>query len=102
MLNKTNLQTIIIEGITKDGAKFRPSDWAERMSGILSSFGTDHRIHYSPQLRPVNINGIKCVALDSQLQLSHPEDYGQVIEFAQRNNLVIQYHPTDNSINELH
>ena len=29
---------IIIEGVTTEGKKFRPSDWAERMSGSLSTF----------------------------------------------------------------
>ena len=31
-------KTIIIEGITAQGKAFRPSDWAERVSGSLASF----------------------------------------------------------------
>ena len=28
---------IFIQGITKDGKTFRPSDWAERLAGVMSS-----------------------------------------------------------------
>ena len=32
-----NPYEIIIQGITSEGRTFRPSDWAERLSGILAS-----------------------------------------------------------------
>ena len=59
---------IIIEGVTNQGKPFRPSDWAERMSGTLASF-KNRRIHYSPMLQPsVNHEGFKCVVLDPKLK----------------------------------
>jgi len=79
--------TIIIEGQTKDGRKFRPSDWAERMSGMLSTFGKDHRIHYSTLLQPLSINGIKCVALNVSLKDEHPELFSYLMDFAEMNKL---------------
>jgi hypothetical protein len=82
-------QTIVIQGVTKDGRSFRPSDWAERMSGMLSTFGDDHRIHYSPQLKPVSMRGVKCIALDPALQNSNPAAYRQIMDFAQRNELKV-------------
>ncbi|MDH5691700.1 MAG: DUF3579 domain-containing protein [Gammaproteobacteria bacterium] len=88
-------KSIIIEGITKDGRKFRPSDWAERMSGMLSTFGNDHRIHYSPQLRPVSIDGVKCIAVDPMLKESNPEAFGHIMEFAERNNLNVTQKNTE-------
>jgi len=84
-----NNQTLIIQGMTKDGRKFRPSDWAERMSGILSTFGDDHRIHYSPKLRPISVDGVKCIALDENLKQSNPAVFNQILDFAERNNLTI-------------
>ncbi|MGA2655308.1 MAG: DUF3579 domain-containing protein, partial [Gammaproteobacteria bacterium] len=42
---------IIIEGITTEGNEFRPSDWAERISGQLATF-KGHRVVYSPLLTP--------------------------------------------------
>ncbi len=81
--------TVIIQGLTSDGRKFRPSDWAERISGMLARFGNDHRIIYSPQLKPVAIEGIKCIAMDGNLETQNPEIYKQVMNFATRNNLNI-------------
>ena len=77
---------IIIEGVTQEGEKFRPSDWAERMSGNLSTF-RGRRIQYSPFLKPGVKNGVKCVILDRSLAQKDPEQYRQIMEFAQKNNL---------------
>ena len=33
--------TFIIVGLTTEGKKFRPSDWAERLCGVLSAFGAE-------------------------------------------------------------
>ncbi len=82
-------KTIVIEGITSQGKTFRPSDWAERMSGSLASF-KNSRIHYSPLLRPsVNSDGYQCVLLDSKLKESSPSLYQSIIDFAKANNLRI-------------
>ena len=86
---QNNFHTLIIQGVTKDGRKFRPSDWAERMSGMLSTFGDDHRIHYSPKLRPISIEGVKCIALNEELEVSHPGIFRQIMDFASRNNLEV-------------
>jgi len=79
---------IIIEGITQDGKKFRPSDWAERVSGNLSTF-ENHRIYYSPLLRPSYKAGNRCVVLDPSLKDSHPKLYQYILDFAKTNNLKI-------------
>ena len=91
---------IIIEGITKEGKKFRPSDWAERMSGALSSF-QGKRIHYDPRLVPMtNKNGNKCVLLDPALKESNPGLYQSIIGFAEKNELNICGQPeTDTTSN---
>jgi hypothetical protein len=80
---------IIIEGVTTQGKVFRPSDWAERMSGALASF-KNSRIQYSPLLQPsINNEGFKCVLLDPKLQESSPEVYQSILDFAKTNNLKI-------------
>jgi hypothetical protein len=84
-----NNKTIVIEGITSQGKKFRPSDWAERMSGSLASF-KNSRIRYSPLLQPsVNSEGHPCVLLDIQLKESSPQLYQSILDFAKTNNLRI-------------
>lgn len=80
---------IIIEGVTEKGATFRPSDWAERMSGALASF-KDKRIHYSPLLQPsVNSEGYHCVILDPKLKETNPSIYQALMQFAEENHLKI-------------
>jgi len=80
---------IVIEGVTTEGDAFRPSDWAERMSGSMASF-KNSRIHYSPLLQPsVNREGYKCVILDPKLKESSPQVYQAILDFATTNNLKI-------------
>lgn len=80
---------ILIEGVTEQGKVFRPSDWAERMSGKMASF-KDSRIVYSPMLQPsINTEGYQCVLLDPKLKETSPEIYQSIMEFAQKNNLKI-------------
>lgn len=86
---KSESKTIVIEGVTEQGKAFRPSDWAERMSGTMASF-KNSRIHYSPLLQPsVNHEGYKCVLLDPKLKESSPQVYQAILEFARANNLKI-------------
>lgn len=80
---------IVIEGVTSQGKAFRPSDWAERMSGSMATF-KNSRILYSPLLQPsVNHEGYKCVVLDPKLKESSPEVYQSILDFAKDNNLKI-------------
>jgi hypothetical protein len=80
---------IIIEGVTDKGESFRPADWAERMSGSLSTF-RDRRVIYSPLLQPAVRNGQKCVVVDQELAETHPELYKYVLSFAEENHLKMQ------------
>lgn len=82
-----DVKKIIIEGITENGRKFRPSDWAERMSGALSTFGRDQRIQYSPLLQPMTVKGVKCVAIDPRLKESAPEMFSYLMRWADANHL---------------
>lgn len=79
---------IIIEGVTETGEIFRPSDWAERVCGLLSTF-KKNRIDYSPLLTPSVYNGHKCVLVDPRLKESNPALYEHILEFAQENHLKI-------------
>ncbi|MDF1758120.1 MAG: DUF3579 domain-containing protein [Legionellaceae bacterium] len=88
-MTKPKDKKIVIEGVTPQGKAFRPSDWAERMSGTMASF-KNSRIHYSPLLQPsVNHEGFKCVLLDPKLKESSPEVYQSILDFAKDNNLNI-------------
>jgi len=80
---------VIIEGVTDQGKVFRPSDWAERMSGKLATF-KDQKLHYSPLLTPgVTEEGNKCVLIDPSLKQTDPELYASILDFAHANHLKI-------------
>lgn len=82
-------KSVIIEGVTNEGQTFRPSDWAQRVSGNLATF-KDCRLHYSPLLQPsVNEEGNSCVILDPILKQTNPELYESLLEFARTNHLKI-------------
>ena len=82
-------QKIIIQGINAQGKAFRPSDWAERVSGTLATF-KNCRINYSPMLQPtVHQNGYKCILLDPKLKELSPHIYQSILNFANENNLTI-------------
>ncbi|MDQ2993765.1 MAG: DUF3579 domain-containing protein [Pseudomonadota bacterium] len=85
-MGKETDQKIIIEGVTETGETFRPTNWAERMSGELSTF-RNHRISYSPLLQPIMKDGNKCVRLDKKLKESNPLLYESIMEFARENKL---------------
>ena len=82
-----NNTKIIIEGTTEEGHSFRPSDWAERMSGSLSTFDSKHRVVYSPLLQPAVRNGEKCMLIDPQLKISNQALYDSIMAWAKANHL---------------
>jgi len=81
---------IVIQGITAGGEKFRPSDWADRLCGMMSVFGEDRQLSYSPYLKPVMVGGTTCVVVDRQLERIDPTAYKFLMAFARDNELVIR------------
>ncbi len=77
----------VIQGMTLDGKPFRPSDWAERLCGIMAAFGGDHRMQYSPYVHPVTSGGIRCVVVDIRLEEIEPMAYRFLLNFATENEL---------------
>ena len=83
-----------IQGVTLDGHAFRPSDWAERLAGAVSSFrpdgvraGIGAFIGYSPLCVPRTINGVKGVIVNEALRGIEPMAWDFVMNFARDNRL---------------
>jgi len=77
----------VIQGMTLEGKPFRPSDWAERLCGVMSAFGGDHRMQYSPYVHPVTASGVRCVVVDVRLEEIEPMAYRFLVSFASDNQL---------------
>lgn len=84
-----NPYEIIIQGVTESGKVFRPSDWSERLAGILCSFGGDNKISYSPYLRPIMLNNLRCLAVQRSLEAFDPRAFQFLMGFARDNHLRI-------------
>jgi hypothetical protein len=80
---------IIIEGVTLQGRAFRPSDWAERLCGVMSTFGHDQQMRYSRYVRPVLLDGVRCVVVEPALSDIEPRAYRFLLDFASDNELVV-------------
>lgn len=87
---------VFIQGVTLDGKTFRPSDWAERLAGAMSSFrpgGVPTRpgahIGYSPLCVPRVVNGVKCVIVSEALKSVEPMAWDFVMNFASDNHLQV-------------
>ncbi|MRD47793.1 DUF3579 domain-containing protein [Caenimonas koreensis DSM 17982] len=85
---------IVILGRTRDGKTFRPSDWAERLAGVMSSFrpgGATPGSHlsYSPWCVPNLVDGVKAVIVNTELRAAEPMAWDFVMNFAKDNELEI-------------
>jgi hypothetical protein len=85
-LGTTRLEIVIL-GITVTGAPFRPSDWADRLCGVISIFGEDQRISYSPYVKPMVAEGQRCVLVDTRLKTLNPDAFDFLMGFARDNEL---------------
>lgn len=89
-------RTFFIRGVTVQGRAFRPSDWAERLAGVMSSFrpagaagGIGAYIGYSPYCVPRVVGGVKCVIVDEALRGIEPMAWDFVMNFARDNTLQV-------------
>lgn len=81
---------IVIQGVTESGQTFRPSDWAERLCGMMSVFGEDRHLSYSPYLKPIMSAGVRCVVVDLQLRETDDAAFRFLLAFARDNELKLR------------
>jgi hypothetical protein len=86
-------ENFVIVGLTPDGRKFRPSDWAERLCGVMSAFGSERRMTYSPYVQPGDTEGTKCVFVDGRINDVEPMAYTFLVNFAHDNELKVSPWP---------
>ncbi|MDB5935865.1 MAG: hypothetical protein JWQ01_3209 [Massilia sp.] len=94
-IKKELADEFFIVGVTSDGRQFRPSDWAERLCGVMSCFkpegsgGRDAHLQFSPYVRPTVLNGVKAVVVDNTLKQLEPLAWHFCHDFAKDNDLQI-------------
>lgn len=89
----------LIESVTKSGARFRPSDWIDRLSSWDATFEL-HRLVYSDRLHPATLNGQKVLAIEPELETQNPAMFDSVLQFVERNNLKIHIQHEDGRLED--
>ncbi len=77
----------IIRGLTTDGGRFRPSDWADRLAGAFAVIDPNNRTNYSPYVQPTTLNGVPSVIVDKRLRDVDANAYRFLQVFARSNEL---------------
>jgi hypothetical protein len=88
---------LLIMGKTIEGKRFRPSDWAERLCGVLDCFDNprlknkrdSQHISFSVYAYPVILDQVNCIALSQALKTIEPEAYDFFLKFAKDNQLQV-------------
>jgi hypothetical protein len=93
MVSSTAKEVFIL-GLTQDGKTFRPSDWAERLAGVMSSFRPGgavpgSHLSYSPWCVPTALGDVKCVVVHSDLREADVMAWDFVLNFARDNGLQV-------------
>ena len=88
---------IFIMGVTREGKTFRPSDWADRLAGLMTQFrhpdcpAREPHLGYSPFCLPTTLGGIRCVVVSETLREIEPMAFDFLMGFARDNNLQIEH-----------
>jgi Protein of unknown function (DUF3579) len=89
--------SFVILGVLANGQVFRPSDWAERLCGVMSAYQPEgvvvSRLTYSPFVMPGQESGQRCVYVDGEIGLIEPMAYKFLKGFAADNGLQLRELP---------
>lgn len=80
---------LIINGVTEEGKKFRPSDWAQRLTSAVATYGPGRRIIFHPKVRMATLDGINCVVIEADLEEEDPMLFEFLVKFGRENNLTL-------------
>jgi hypothetical protein len=93
----SEVRSFVIYGVTENGNTFRPSDWAERLAGILAPYKPAgvraSHLSYSPYAIPTVVDGVRCVVVDERLRDIEPLAWKFVHDFAADNLLKTVFGP---------
>ncbi|HEV3105114.1 MAG TPA: DUF3579 domain-containing protein [Trinickia sp.] len=87
-------ESYLIKGVTRAGKTFRPGDWAERLTGVITLFVGERRpgshVVCTGLAMPVVDAGVKCLTVAAELGRVCPEAFDFVVRFAEDNELLIE------------
>jgi hypothetical protein len=89
---KTPDAIFLIVGVTSSGKAFRPSDWSERLAGVMACFrppgsGAATPLQFSPYAVPGRHQDQTCVRVDPSIIAIEPLALTFLLNFARDNDL---------------
>lgn len=83
----------LIRGITLGRKTFRPSDWPERLAGVITLFVGERRPGYPCALSrlamPVVVDNVKCLFVPDELRTVCADAFAFAMQFAADNDLPV-------------
>ncbi|MGU7770191.1 DUF3579 domain-containing protein [Burkholderia sp. MR1-5-21] len=93
MTDEGQVDGFVIRGITHARKTFRPSDWPERLAGVITLFVGEKQPNRPSALTrlatPVVDGGTKCLLVSHELQAVCPDAFEFVMQFARDNDLPV-------------
>ncbi|MDN7425504.1 DUF3579 domain-containing protein [Burkholderia sp. AU45388] len=84
----------LIRGVTRAQKTFRPSDWPERLAGVITLFVGERRPGYPCALSrlamPVVDGGVKCLFVSDELRAVCADAFEFAMQFAADNDLPVE------------
>ncbi|AXL48726.1 hypothetical protein DSC91_000239 [Paraburkholderia caffeinilytica] len=84
----------VIQGMTSQRKLFRPGDWAERLTGVITLFVGERypgiHIACTRLAMPVVERDLKCLRVAHELRLVCPDAFDFVMLFARDNDLAVK------------
>lgn len=96
---KIKTDPIILFGKTIAGQKFRPSDWAQRLTVAVSTVGPKKKIISHPRVHMAVKDGLPAVVIDPILEQENKMMFDFLVNFGKANCLLIQY-PCESEVKE--
>ncbi|KVF77423.1 hypothetical protein WS75_09925 [Burkholderia sp. FL-7-2-10-S1-D7] len=84
----------LIRGVTRAQKTFRPSDWPERLAGVITLFVGERRPGYPCALSrlamPIVDGGVKCLIVSDELRDICADAFDFAMQFAADNDLPVE------------
>ena len=95
MIDRPIARSFVILGQTAPGKTFRPSDWADRICGVMAPYRpgpklAQSHLSYSPYVMPSVRGDVRVVMVDGRLNQIEPMAYKFMVGFARDNGLMVE------------
>lgn len=95
MIDRPIARSFVILGQTAPGRTFRPSDWADRICGVMAAYRpgpkrAQSHLSFSPYVMPGVRGDVRAVFVDGRLNQIEPMAYTFMVGFARDNGLMVE------------